>query len=54
MRTISVDETATQYIKGSNNWYFVYTEQQKMIGSLKLDQMQKYLDIQTVPEMLFG
>ena len=45
MRTISVDETTTQYTKGSNNWYFVYTEQQRMIGSQQLDQMQKYLDI---------
>ena len=54
VRTIEIDDSVNQYTKGSNNWYFVYTEQEKMIGSAQLDQVQKYLDISHVPEMLFG
>ena len=54
VRTIEIDDKFNQYTKGSNNWYFVYTEQEKMIGSVQLDQVQKYLDISHVPEMLFG
>ena len=54
VRTIEIDETSEQYVKGGHNWYFIYTEQQKMLGSELLDKTQKHLGIQTVPEMLFG
>ena len=54
VRTIEIDDTFSQYTKGSNNWYFVYTEQEKMIGSMQLEGVQKYLDISHVPEMLYG
>ena len=54
VRTIEIDETTDQYAKGNHHWYFIYTEQQKMLGSNHLDKVQKHLGIQTVPEMLFG
>ena len=39
VRTIEIDETASQYTKGSKNWYMVYSEQARMLGSQELDQM---------------
>ena len=45
VRTIEIDETSEQYVKGAHNWYFIYTEQENMLGSDLLDKTQKHLGI---------